>query len=147
MQDLVSRSRGTHEAFSYQPPYASAGSEGSATGRHRQHLIRLNRLTALMDRLERTDMEVLYRYESSLEEYIWYKEAMEEDPEAFPPENLGDMPKMPVLEDIKASYYELFPNSNERMRQRDFSALRDVGYEIYYSHKYRRIIFEDPCDD
>ena len=92
-------------------------------------------------------MEVLYRYESSLEEYIWYKEAMEEDPEAFPPENLGDMPKMPVLEDIKASYYELFPNSNERMRQRDFSALRDVGYEIYYSHKYRRIIFEDPCDD
>ncbi len=115
----------------------------SADGRHRQHLIRLRRLTTLMDHLERTDMDQLSRYESAVEEYDWYREAMAEDPETFPPEELGDPPVMPLLEDIKASYYSLFPDSNERMRQRDFRALNDAGYNIYYSHKYRTIIFED----
>ena len=118
----------------------------SATGRHRQHLIRLNRLTTLMDELKRTDMDALRRYESDLEDYIWYKEAMEEDPEEFPPEDLDEPPEFPILEDIKASYYTLFPDSNERMRQRDFSALNDAGYKIYYSHKYRSFIFEDPYE-
>ncbi len=118
----------------------------SVTGRRRQHLVRLNRLTTLMDKLERTDCEALSRYESELEEYRWYREAMEENPEEFPPEGLGDPPKKPVLEDIKASYYALFPDSNERMRQRDFRALRDAGYDITYSHKYRTIIFEENCD-
>lgn len=115
----------------------------SADGRHRQHLIRLRRLTTLMDHLKRTDMDQLSRYESAVEEYDWYREAMAEDPETFPPEELGDPPAMPLLEDIKASYYSLFPDSNERMRQRDFRALNDAGYNIYYSHKYRTIIFED----
>ena len=115
----------------------------TSTGRHRQHLIRLRRLTTLMDNLARTDMDKISHYESEVEEYDWYKEAMVEDPEEFPPENLGDLPKIPVLEDIKASYYLLFPDSNERMRQRDFRVLNDIGYNIYYSHKYKAIIFED----
>ena len=115
----------------------------SVTGRRHQHLVRLKRLITLMDNLERTDMDKISHYESELEDYDWYKECMVEDPEKFPPEDLGDPPVMPVLEDIKASYYSLFPESNERMRQRDFSALNDAGYTIYYSHKYKTIIFED----
>ena len=115
----------------------------SVTGRRRQHLVRLKRLTTLMDNLERTDMDKISHYESELEEYDWYKEYMVEDPEEFPPEDLGDPPVIPVLEDVKASYYSLFPESNERMRQRDFSALNDAGYNIYYNHKYKTIIFED----
>ena len=122
-----------------EPPFF----DESVTGRRRQHLVRLKRLTTLMDNLERTDMDKISHYESELEEYDWYKEYMVEDPEEFPPEDLGDPPVMPVLEDVKASYYSLFPESNERMRQRDFSALNDAGYNIYYSHKYKTIIFED----
>ncbi len=120
--------------------------DDTATGRHRQHLLRLNRLATLMDKLERTDMDALDHYESEAEEYFRYKEAMEEDPENFPPENLGDPPLMPLLEDIKASYYRLFPDSNERLRQRDFKVLNDTGYHIYYDHRYRRIIFDDPWE-
>ncbi|MCR5251999.1 MAG: hypothetical protein K6E50_15500 [Lachnospiraceae bacterium] len=121
-----------------------AAFDETAVGRHRQHLARLNRLATLMDKLERTDMEALFSYESEAEEYSWYLEAMEEDPETFPPEDLGDPPLMPPLEDIRASYYLLFPDSNERQRQRDFKALNDAGYHIYYDHRYRRIIFDDP---
>ncbi len=115
--------------------------DDSSTGRRRQHLIRLNRLTTLIDRLERTDTYELDRYESALEEYAYGLELSEEDPQTFPPEEIGEAPVMPELEDIKASYYSLFPESNERMRQRDFKALRDAGFDIYYSHKYRTIIF------
>ena len=114
----------------------------SAAGRRRQHLIRLKRLTTLIDQLERTDMDKLENYESALDEYISYQEYMAEDPEAFSPEDLIDPPAMPALADIKASYYSLFPESNERIRQRDFKALNAAGYNIYYSHKYRSIIFE-----
>ena len=99
-----------------------------------------------MDRLERTDMEALDRYESLFEEYTWFQEAIAENPEEYSPEDLGDPPVMPLLEDIKASYYTLFPDSNARMRQRDFSALNDAGYNIYYSHKYHAIIFDDPYE-
>ena len=35
---------------------------------------------------------------------------------------------------------------DKRMRQRDFCALNDIGYNIYYSHKYKAIIFEDDWD-
>ena len=115
----------------------------SVTGRRRQHLVRLKRLTTLIDKLERTDLDRLSHYESEVEDYEWYKECMAEDPEKFPSEDLGEPPEKPVLEDIKGSYYSLFPDSNERMRQRDFNALNDIGYKIYYSHKYRTIIFED----
>lgn len=118
----------------------------SAAGRHRQHLVRLKRLTTLIDRLSRTDIYELEQYESEAEEYLWYKEAMAADPEAFPPEDLADPPQMPVLEDIKASYYTLFPDSSERMRQRDFHALNDAGYNIYYSRRYKAIIFDDNMD-
>ena len=118
----------------------------NATGRHKEHLIRLRRLAALIRDLDRTDMDELRRYESALEERSWYIEYMAEDPENFPGEDLDAPPNMPILADIKASYYSLFPQSNERMRQRDFKVLNALGFDIHYSHKYKAFIFEDPYE-
>ncbi len=119
----------------------------TVTGRRRQHLIRLHRLCTLIDRLERTDMDAFDRFITDLDDYLWYREVMVEEPDKFPPEECPDRPVMPQLEDIKASYYSLFPDSNERQRQRDFKALREIGYEIYYDHQYRIIIFDNYDDD
>ncbi|MBR4758862.1 MAG: hypothetical protein IK078_01760 [Lachnospiraceae bacterium] len=115
----------------------------SAVGRRRQHLLRLRRLTTLIDQLERTDMHALDLYMGDLEIYEFYKESMIDDPENFPPEDLGDPPEMPEMADIKASYYSLFPDSNERKRQRDFAALNEAGFEIYYSHRLGVFIFDE----
>jgi len=114
----------------------------TSTGRHRQHLLRLRRLTTLIDQLERTDLQELQCYESELEEYELHKEYMADDPVTFPPDELPPAPKKPVPADIKASYYTLFPNSNERMRQRDFRALTEAGFVIFYDRKYKAFICE-----
>ena len=114
----------------------------TSTGRRRQHLIRLNRLAVLITRLPQTDMQELYRYESEYRDYIDYEELSLEDPETFPPEERGNPPDMPVLEDIKKAYYDLFPNNNERMRQRDFRSLYEAGFGLYYSRKYKAFIYE-----
>ena len=98
----------------------------TATGRRRQHLIRLNRLATLLDRLPRTNMETIREYESSLEDY----EIFLKDPGDLTPEEIGDRPELPELPDIKAAYYELFPECNERTRQRDFEMLNDIGSEV-----------------
>ena len=115
----------------------------TAKGRHRQHLIRLHRLVILIDNLPRTYMEDLRNYESAYDEYTFYRdELMVEDPETYPPEELGDPPVLPEFPDIKAAYYSLFPDSNERTRQRDFKELNNAGFCIYYSRKYKTFIFE-----
>ena len=38
----------------------------------------------------------------------------------------------------KDCYYELFPNANERMRQRDFAQLNRIGYTVFYDNTFRR---------
>ena len=38
----------------------------------------------------------------------------------------------------KTCYYELFPEANERMRQRDFKQLNNIGYTITYNNYERR---------
>ena len=53
----------------------------------------------------------------------------------------------PEFFDLKAEYYELFPDSNERTRQRDFEEMNNAGFTIYYSRKYKTFIFEDDDDD
>ncbi|MCR5650299.1 MAG: hypothetical protein K6F86_03890 [Lachnospiraceae bacterium] len=111
----------------------------TATGRRRQHLIRLNRLAILIDRLPRTDMHMIHEYESELETY----EYLIEDPGDLTPEEIGDKPDPPELQDVKAVYYSLFPDSNERTRQRDFEILNDIGLSVYYSRKYKMFIFEE----
>lgn len=120
--------------------------DGSATGRHRQHLVRLNRLATLINRLPRTPIYELNTYEMEYQEYLDYKEYMVEDPKTFPPGDLWNPPVMPVWENIKEAYYELFPDSSERMRQRDFEALNEAGFDIHYDRKYRNFIFVDSSE-
>ena len=38
----------------------------------------------------------------------------------------------------KTCYYELFPEANERMRQRDFEHLNNIGYAVTYNNSDRR---------
>lgn len=38
----------------------------------------------------------------------------------------------------KDCYYELFPDANERMRQRDFAQLNRIGYIVFYDNTDRR---------
>ncbi len=104
----------------------------NATGRHLQHLIRLRRLCTLIRDLPRTQ-------EEEMDEYDFFYEDLEDDPEY---DEISEKPDSSGFTDIKAEYYKLFPESNERMRQRDFATLREIGYNIGYSKKYRTIIFE-----
>lgn len=38
----------------------------------------------------------------------------------------------------RTCYYELFPEANERMRQRDFKHLNNIGYTVTYNNNDRR---------
>ena len=74
-----------------------------------------------------------------------YEDALQDslnDPEQYPPEEVPDKPDFPELPDLKAGYYELFPDSNERTRQRDFEELNRAGFKIYYERKYKAFLFE-----
>lgn len=124
----------------------------NATPQRKKHLRRLYRLGTLILSLSQTSSKVLERYERALQEYNEYCEDVKDDPENNSPEDLADMYKFYVTEkpeffDLKAEYYELFPDSNERTRQRDFEEMNNAGFTIYYSRKYKTFIFEDDDDD
>lgn len=105
--------------------------------RRRQHLVRLNRLCTLIDKLPYTDLEEYERYEEKLSDYIYYRDELSvENPKEYPPEDIGEPPVKPSLPDLKSSYYELFPDVNDRTRQRDFNILNEAGLTIIYSRRY-----------
>ncbi len=43
----------------------------------------------------------------------------------------------------KDSYYELFPESSERTRQRDFKTLRRIGHEVGYDNNDHCFVMEE----
>ena len=114
--------------------------------RRRQHLKLLHRLGTLMDDLTITDHNSLLHYESLLWEYYYYIELVEEDPIAFPPEDIGEPPERPEFADIKAEYYELFPDSSERTRARDFATLTEAGFTVKYSRRHRAFLVGPDID-
>ena len=118
----------------------------SAGVRRKQHLRRLYRLGTLIDRLPRVCLSDLENFNSLRQELEDYIEFSEEDPETFPPEDIPEMREnvysnCPFFPDLKAEYYRLFPESNERTRQRDFKELHDAGFDLYYSPEYRTYVF------
>ncbi len=120
--------------------------------RRRQHLKRLHRLGTLIHSLSMTPVSEIDDYESGIREFEEYVELTKEDPVTFPPEDIEMMREFyihepPEFYDLKSEYYALFPDSNERTRQRDFKALREAGYLIYYSSKYKTFIFEDDDEE
>ena len=119
----------------------------SAATRRKQHLTRLYRIGTLIVSLSRTDPNELEDYEYGLNQFNEYLEDTKADPENNPPEDIEVMrsfyiPHELEFYDLKAEYYALFPESNERTRQRDFEEMTCAGFTIYYSRKYKSFIFE-----
>lgn len=116
----------------------------SAPDRRRAHLLRLYRIGTLIWSFPHISTDTLHTYDNLLEEY---EDALQDsltDPEQYPPEELPE-PDFPDLPDLKSQYYELFPDSNERTRQRDFEELNRAGFKIYYNRTYKAFLFE--CDE
>lgn len=114
--------------------------------RRKQHLRRLFRLGTLIDKLPRVYLSTIEHYEFLIQELNDFIEFSQEDPETFPPEDIDEMrenaeAEYPDFPDLIAEYYALFPNSNERTRQRDFKELRDAGFDIDYNKEYKTIIY------
>ncbi|MCR5686178.1 MAG: hypothetical protein K6G81_12335 [Lachnospiraceae bacterium] len=120
--------------------------------RRMQHLLRLYRIGTLINDLSRTPSSLIENYESAMISFNEFIEMAEEDPENFTAEDIEIerefLPDPPPVYDLKTEYYTLFPDSNERTRQRDFKELRDAGFELYYSKEYGAYIFvEDDVYD
>ena len=121
--------------------------DDTASPRRRQHLLRLYRIGTLIHCLTRTDSDSLEKYEYGVKEFEEYLEDAKEDPENNSPEDIESMREFYIPQDfefydLKAEYYSLFPDSNERTRQRDFEEMNRAGFEIYYSRKYKSFIYE-----
>ena len=92
------------------------------------------------------DIEALQSYEGRLEEFNEFLEETKGDPDTTP-ESIEAVRSFMIpdevdLPDIKEEYYTLFPDSNERTRQRDFEEMNRAGFHIYYSRKHRAFIYE-----
>ena len=125
--------------------YVSAGDavfDKTAKERRRMHLLRLYRIGTLIHELSRTGTDELHMYESALEDYEYDLRLSKENPAEYPPEEIMDKPDPFDFPNIKAEYYALFPQSNERTRQRDFAVMNRAGFRIYYSRQHRVFIFE-----
>ncbi len=120
--------------------------DDSASPRRRQHLLRLYRIGTLITTLPQIDIEALHSYEDRLEEFNEFVEETKDDPDTTP-ESIETVRSFMIpdevdLPDIKEKYYALFPDSNERTRQRDFKEMNRAGFNIYYSRKHKAFIFE-----
>ena len=113
----------------------------SATDRRRAHLLRLYRIGSLIWSFPHISLDTLHIYEHLLEEYEDELHDSLNDPVQYPPEELPNKPELPDLPDLKTQYYDLFPDSNERTRQRDFEELNRAGFKIYYERKYKAFLF------
>ena len=114
----------------------------TAKDRRKQHLIRLYRIGSLIHQLGKVSSDGIRIYETILEEYELSVQDSLSDPINNPPEDVPDKPEPLDLPDIKGKYYELFPDSNERTRQRDFEEMNRAGFNIYYSRRHKAFIFE-----
>lgn len=125
-------------------------SDESIPIRRRQHLQRLFRIGTLIHGLTRTYTNELEHYEYGIQEFEEYLADAKNDPENNSPDDIETMREFYIPQDfefydLKAEYYSLFPDSNERTRQRDFEELNRAGFNIYYSRKHRAFIFEYEC--
>ena len=124
----------------------SAGFDDTASIRRKQHLMRLYRIGTLIHNLPGIDADEFASFECGIQEFSEYLKEAKNDPENNSPEDIEWMRKfyIPDIEfyDLKAAYYELFPDSNERTRQRDFEEMNRAGFHIYYSRKHRSFIYE-----
>ena len=115
--------------------------------RRLQHLNRLYRIGTLIVSLSKTPSHDLEEYEDGKRYFNEYMEDAKENPEENTPEDIEMMrdfyiPRLKFY-DLKKEYYILFPDSNERTRQRDFEEMNKAGFEIYYSREFKAFIYEE----
>lgn len=116
------------------------------TGKRRlEHLTRLRRLGIILTEFVPTDEYELSRYEDDLEWYRCSTKDYAKDPESYL-EQWGEPPEKPApmaFFDVKKAYYELFPDSTERTKQRDFEKLREAGFSIEYRRDLKAYVITD----
>ena len=118
--------------------------------RRMQHLNRLYRIGTLVVTLSKTPSRDLEEYKDGVRYFNEYLEDAKENPKKNTPEDIEMMrdfyiPRLNFY-DLKKEYYNLFPDSNERTRQRDFEEINKAGFEIYYSRKFKAFIFEEDSE-
>lgn len=118
--------------------------------RRKQHLTRLYRIGTLITNLSSISADEFQSFEMGVQLFNEYLEEAKNDPENNSPEDIEGMRDFYIpdieFQDLKSEYYELFPDSNERTRQRDFEEMCRAGFEIYYSRKYKSFIYVYPSD-
>ncbi len=107
----------------------------TAKRRRKLYLTKLARMCRLLDGLPLTDMQELESYEHELSDLLNDSEDDEEDDYYIP--------EKPTIPDLKGEYYKLCPEVSERTRQRDFDTLRELGFIILYSQRYKGYLFTD----
>ena len=135
--------------------FEEASLDKTVEGPRKAHLLRLFRLGTLISKLSMTDYFDIECYEDALKEYQKKKTEMKVHPPTSP-EDREDMKE--ELENAKESvsdwvenlrehnlvkeYYELFPESNERTRERDFKEINSIpNFHLYYDKRVRNHIF------
>ena len=107
-------------------------------GKRRTHLIRLNRLCNLLDKLESTPIYAISQYITEKEEYDYLPTFEREHPDLFDKSMLDDIPIMPEIIDAREIYQKLYPDCSFRTMQRDFSDLNATGLiEVTYSRRFK----------
>ena len=116
------------------------------TGKRRlEHLVRLQRLGIIITEFEPTNEYKLLQYEDDIAGYKDDMEIYKDDPEGYI-EQWGDKPVKPEpmnFFDVKKAYCQLFPDSSERTKQRDFQELREAGYFIEYRRDLKAYVITD----
>ncbi len=135
--------------------FEKASLDKTVEGPRKAHLLRLFRLGTLISKLSMTDYFDIECYEDALKEYQDIKTEMKVHPPTSP-EDREDMKE--ELENAKIfvndwgenlrehnltkEYYELFPESNERTRQRDFKEINNIpNFHLYYDKRVRNHIY------
>lgn len=120
----------------------------SSTGARRAHLIRLNRLGTLIVELPTTDYGDYDFYLSALNDYNILLDSIKDDPNitkkdlAEAKEEVDYYAKCIKNNNIKDIYQGLFPDENERTRQRDFEEINRIpGFTLYYDRKLMTYIY------
>ena len=121
---------------------------GTIPARRMAHLIRLKRLGTLIVNLSQTDYSDYLNFEEAVKKYENVKRIAKNNPGiskeeiAEAKEDVCFYARFIGQEDLKKEYYELFPESNERTRQRDFEEISRIpNFSLFYSRKLGKYIY------
>ncbi len=127
----------------------------SVDGPRRAHLLRLYRLGTLIRELSQNEYSSIEDYEEALKKYQTLKKEAKENTKTGQKDFVKRKEKLQeAAEDVALNkdfinkydlvkeYYELFPESNERTRQRDFKEINLIpNFRLYYDKRLKNHIY------